>query len=185
MVKEIDYDSFGNVLADSDPSFTVPFGFACGLYDADTGLIHFGYRDYDPDTGRWTAKDPIGFAGGDVSLYGYCLADPVNGMDPDGQIIVPVLGVIAVAYLAYNAYRLFENFLEKKEQWRSAEEDYYNDPTNVEKYKARGTACYEAGKAGVQWGFSMPGQHTSLPPASAADAIGAAVTTATQNRLNR
>ena len=33
----------------------------------------YGYRDYDPDVGRWTAKDPIGFQSGVVDLYGYCL----------------------------------------------------------------------------------------------------------------
>ena len=31
VVKRVDYDSFGNILADSNPSFTVPFGFAGGL----------------------------------------------------------------------------------------------------------------------------------------------------------
>ena len=46
--------------------------------------MRFGYRDYDPDVGRWTAKDPIGFAGGDTDLYGYCLNDPVNWIDPIG-----------------------------------------------------------------------------------------------------
>ncbi|MBU1388574.1 MAG: RHS repeat-associated core domain-containing protein, partial [Proteobacteria bacterium] len=61
-------------------------GFAGGLYDADTGLVRFGYRDYDPDTGRWTAKDPIGFSGGDTDLYGYVLNDPVNFVDPEGLI---------------------------------------------------------------------------------------------------
>jgi RHS repeat-associated protein len=61
--------------------FTVPFGFAGGLHDRDTGLVHFGYRDYDPDTGRWTAKDPIGFNGGDVNLYGYVESDPINFVD--------------------------------------------------------------------------------------------------------
>jgi RHS repeat-associated protein len=86
VVKEIDYDSFGNVLADSDASFTVPFGFAGGLYDVDTGLVHFGARDYDPDTGMWTAKDPILFKGRDSNLYGYCLADPVNWADPFGLV---------------------------------------------------------------------------------------------------
>ncbi|PIV99572.1 MAG: hypothetical protein COW42_10640, partial [Deltaproteobacteria bacterium CG17_big_fil_post_rev_8_21_14_2_50_63_7] len=40
--------------------------------------------DYDGGTGRWTAKDPIGFSGGDANLYGYVLADPVNGVDPWG-----------------------------------------------------------------------------------------------------
>jgi len=56
-VKQIDYDSFGNIINDTNPTFTIPFGFAGGLHDRDTGLVRFGYRDYDPDTGRWTAKD--------------------------------------------------------------------------------------------------------------------------------
>ena len=62
----------------------MPFGFAGGLYDSDTQLTHFGYREYDSFTGKWTAKDPIGFAGGDSNLYGYVLNDPVNLVDPEG-----------------------------------------------------------------------------------------------------
>jgi RHS repeat-associated protein len=87
VVKRIDYDTFGNVVADTNPAFSVPFGFAGGLHDRDTGLARFGYRDYDPETGRWTAKDPILFAGGDLDLYGYCLNDPVNWVDPDGLFV--------------------------------------------------------------------------------------------------
>ncbi len=59
-------------------------GFAGGLHDQHTGLVRFGYRDYDPDIGRWTAKDPILFAGGDTDLYGYVLNDPVDFVDPEG-----------------------------------------------------------------------------------------------------
>jgi len=83
VVKRISYDSFGNILEDTNPSFTMPFGFAGGLHDRDTGLVRFGYRDYDPEVGRWTAKDPIGFAGGDTDLYGYVLNNPVNWVDPE------------------------------------------------------------------------------------------------------
>jgi hypothetical protein len=36
--------------------------------------------------GTQTAKDPIGFAGGDTDLYGYCLNDPVNLVDPEGLL---------------------------------------------------------------------------------------------------
>jgi RHS repeat-associated protein len=84
IVKRIDYDSFGNILSDSDSSFTIPFGFAGGLHDRDTGLVRFGYRDYLPEIGKWTAKDPIDFAGGDSNLYGYVQNDPVNWVDPWG-----------------------------------------------------------------------------------------------------
>ena len=85
VVKRIDYDSFGNIISDTDPSFEVPFGFAGGLHDRDTGLVRFGFRDFDTDIGRWTAKDPILFAGGDTDLFGYCLNDPVNQVDPSGE----------------------------------------------------------------------------------------------------
>ena len=84
VIKRVDYDSFGNIINDTDPSFTIPFGFAGGLHDPDTGLVRFGFRDYNPDVGRWTAKDPIFFAGGDTDQYGYCLNDPVNWIDPFG-----------------------------------------------------------------------------------------------------
>ena len=70
IVQRMDYDEFGNVVADTNPGFQ-PFGFAGGLYDRDTKLVRFGARDYDAETGRWSAKDPILFAGGDTNLYCY------------------------------------------------------------------------------------------------------------------
>jgi RHS repeat-associated protein len=83
IVQRIDYDEFGNVINDTNPGFQ-PFGFAGGLYDQDTKLVRFGMRDYDASTGRWTAKDPIRFGGGDTDLYGYVFADPINSIDPSG-----------------------------------------------------------------------------------------------------
>ncbi len=88
IVQRMDYDVFGNVILDTNPQFQ-PFGFAGGLYDADTGLVRFGARDYDALIGRWTAKDPIRFAGGDSNLYGYVFWDPVNFIDPLGLMKLP------------------------------------------------------------------------------------------------
>ena len=94
LIKEITYDTYGNILTDTNPSFKVPFRFAGGLYDPDTKLTHFGYREYDAYTGKWTAKDPIGFAGGDSNLYGYVLGDPVDWIDPLGlNGFDPVTGI--------------------------------------------------------------------------------------------
>lgn len=62
----------------------MPFGFAGGLHDRDTGFVRFGARDYDPSIGKWTAKDPIDFAGGDANLFNYVGNNPVNWIDPLG-----------------------------------------------------------------------------------------------------
>lgn len=85
IVQNMNHDEFGKVLADTKP-MAQPFGFAGGLYDSETKLIRFGVRDYDSVTGRWTAKDPIRFNGGDANLYGYVMSDPVNFIDPSGLI---------------------------------------------------------------------------------------------------
>jgi RHS repeat-associated protein len=78
-----------------------PFGFAGGLYDADTGLVRFGARDYDAYTGRWTSKDPILFRGGDANLYRYANGDPINYVDPAGKgwVLVAVAICTAAVYL--------------------------------------------------------------------------------------
>lgn len=86
IAQELTYGPFGEVLTDSNPGFQ-PFGFAGGVYDTDTGLVHFGAREYDAELGRWTASDPIGFGGGDSNLYGYVLGDPVNFVDPSGNYV--------------------------------------------------------------------------------------------------
>jgi RHS repeat-associated protein len=105
VAQRMDYDTWGQVLADTNPGFQ-PFGFAGGLYDRDTGLVKFGARDYDPSVGRWTNKDPLRFRGGDTNLYVYVGNDPVNFIDPKGkELILAAAGaVLGGAVNALNAY---------------------------------------------------------------------------------
>jgi RHS repeat-associated protein len=86
IAQELAYDSYGRVTKDTNPGFQ-PFGFAGGLYDRDTGLTHFGAREYDAETGRFISQDPLDFSGGDTNLYAYAAGDPVNAIDPDGLSI--------------------------------------------------------------------------------------------------
>ena len=50
---------------------------------AATGLVNFRMRWYDPVTGRWLSKDPIGLSGG-LNLYAFCEGDPINNVDRIG-----------------------------------------------------------------------------------------------------
>jgi RHS repeat-associated protein len=83
----VDYEAFGRV-ATADPGDLgfVAMGFAGGVFDADTGLVRFGARDYDPAVGGWITKDPIRFDGG-YNLYAYVGNDPVNFIDPEGTYL--------------------------------------------------------------------------------------------------
>jgi len=101
IIKRIRYDSFGNRLKENEKELSLPFGFAGGLYDSDTKLTRFGYRDYDAETGKWTAKDPIGFNGGDTNLYGYVLGDPVNFVDPTGEIPLLAIPIVLGGLTSY------------------------------------------------------------------------------------
>jgi RHS repeat-associated protein len=78
-----EYTAFGEMTVLEGDVEATPFGFAGGLFDAETGLVRFGARDYDPVVGRWTAKDPLRFFAG-TNQYSYAGADPVNNADPTG-----------------------------------------------------------------------------------------------------
>ncbi len=86
VVQRMSYDAYGRVLDDVVVSgwTALPFGYAGGIYDRDTGLVRFGARDYDAEIGRWTAKDPIGFNGGDSNIYVYVGNSPHERFDPSG-----------------------------------------------------------------------------------------------------
>jgi RHS repeat-associated protein len=85
--QSVQYDAWGNATLLSG-AFMPPFGFAGGVYDASTKLLHFGAREYDPQVGRWLSKDPIRFQGG-LNFYVYVNNDPVNLVDASGRFPTP------------------------------------------------------------------------------------------------
>jgi len=48
------------------------------------GVTYYGYRWYDPITGRWPARDPIGEQGG-LNLYCFVGNEPMKHVDPVGH----------------------------------------------------------------------------------------------------
>ncbi|MCY7378658.1 MAG: hypothetical protein LH467_04875, partial [Gemmatimonadaceae bacterium] len=82
IAQRIEYDEYGRVLLDTHSGFQ-PFGYAGGISDEATALIRFAARDYEPASGRFTTKDPIGLMG-DPNVYQYASSDPINVVDPLG-----------------------------------------------------------------------------------------------------
>ena len=91
------YDSFGNAIpkqaagsaasgaGNAAPNIATSYRYTGREYDSDTGLYYYRNRWYDPETGRFISEDPIGFAGGDINLYGYVGNNPQNFIDPSGN----------------------------------------------------------------------------------------------------
>ncbi|MEI7987315.1 MAG: RHS repeat-associated core domain-containing protein, partial [Armatimonadota bacterium] len=53
------------------------------IADAHTGAYYCTHRFYDPNSGRWLSRDPVGLEGG-TNTYSYCDGNPVMLVDPSG-----------------------------------------------------------------------------------------------------
>lgn len=62
-----------------------PWRFASKRADQETSWIYFGRRYYDPENGRWTTPDPLGFADGS-NLYTYLHHNPLTAYDAYGLV---------------------------------------------------------------------------------------------------
>ena len=107
---------FGEPLVTSGAVATlIPFQFSTKYQDAETGLLYYGYRYYDPNTGRWMSEDPTDELGNQillaaspfapvsgrsgVSRYGFADNMPTVLVDADGRVI-PILIAAGLIWLA-------------------------------------------------------------------------------------
>ena len=112
-VGEYLYDAWGNLLnADSLTEIAKqnPFRYRGYYFDSETGFYYVSSRYYDPEIGRFLNADDTEYLGADGSvlsynLFAYCMNDPVNRFDVDGNWSMPnwlkvAVGVAAIAGLA-------------------------------------------------------------------------------------
>ncbi len=103
IVNHIRYDSFGNILSESNAAVDHIFGFTGQIWDADALLWDFNRRWYDPVIGRFISEDPIGLDGGYTNFYVYVGNNPTNLTDPTG--LWPAGGSSSQGYRPPNAWR--------------------------------------------------------------------------------
>lgn len=93
LVEQYEYDPYGNVTI-LDGQFQPrassvignPYLFTGRRLEAETGLYYYRARHYDPETGRFLQRDPLGYVDGN-NLYAYAVNNPVNFFDPLGTEI--------------------------------------------------------------------------------------------------
>ncbi len=84
VVNKIDYDSFGNVVSETNAAVDHIFGFTGRERDEESDLYYYRARYYDPRLAQFISEDPIGFEAGDANTRRYVGNDPVNRVDPSG-----------------------------------------------------------------------------------------------------
>ena len=76
------FGDYGETLTEQGTVYN-PFRWNGEQQDPESGLYYLRNRYYQPSTGRFMQRDPIGYEGG-LNLYAYCNGDPIQGSDPDG-----------------------------------------------------------------------------------------------------
>ena len=108
------FDSFG--LRTATGPLLQRYGFTGREHDAESGLIYFRARAYDPAIGQFLQRDPIGFSSGDLNLYAYVENNPFNWSDPSGLSpsagnLVTTAGAIAVSGSLFGAIWRLTNLI--------------------------------------------------------------------------
>jgi len=114
------YDAYGNLLAEYPGSSAQSFGYAgqSRYYADSTGLDYLKARYYDPGTGRFISRDPIGYAGG-LNLYEYTYGNPVRLVDPSGEVAPLVwvgAGVVVAGTAVYASFDWHTGALTSREK---------------------------------------------------------------------
>ena len=86
-VATFQYGPFGKLVAQTG-TFDSRFKYSSKEYDAQAGLLYYGYRSYSPALGRWLSTDLIGEKGG-INLYGFVGNCVFNQVDFWGLEVVP------------------------------------------------------------------------------------------------
>ena len=84
MLDHVVYDSFGNILTETNASNGDRFKFAGMEYDSTTKQYFDRGRWYGAGLGRFAILDPMGFRAADTNLFRYVTNEPTNGSDRNG-----------------------------------------------------------------------------------------------------
>ena len=86
-----EYGPFGEpIRVNGDIADANPIRWSTKYTDSESSMAYYGYRYYNPSTGRWINRDPIGEPGG-LNPYGFVGNNPLNSYD--------LLGLQGLSYM--------------------------------------------------------------------------------------
>jgi len=138
LVAQYEYGPFGEVIrATGVMAKASPFRFSTKYQDDETDLLYYGYRYYNPSTGRWNNRDTIEEVGG-LNLYGFVL----NGT----QCYIDILGLSRVVGPQAGIFSWIAQFNPESLDWRpfvSAYTALTGQPVDTDEFRSRlSTALY-------------------------------------------
>ena len=90
VVATYDYDPFGKaVQVVGSYATTNPLTFGSAYKDKETQLLYYGYRYYEPGSGRWLSKDPLA-ENGSLNMYSFLANNGINAIERlglDGLVV--------------------------------------------------------------------------------------------------
>nr|WP_241681876.1 RHS repeat-associated core domain-containing protein [Cyanobacterium aponinum] len=100
VVNHLTYDSYGNVVSETNSTVDSRYSFTGREWDEEIELYYYRARYYSGETGRFISVDPISFDSDTYNLYGYVDNNPVSNVDPSGLILqklIPLASTFAIA----------------------------------------------------------------------------------------
>ncbi|WP_324282075.1 RHS repeat-associated core domain-containing protein [Cyanobacterium aponinum UTEX 3222] len=84
VVNHLTYDSYGNVVSETNSAVDSRYRFTGREWDEEIELYYYRARYYSGQTGRFISVDPISFESDTYNLYGYVDNNPISNVDPSG-----------------------------------------------------------------------------------------------------
>ncbi len=104
------YDAWGKLISITGEKASTlgvinPLRYRGYYYDSETGLYYVSSRYYDPEVGRFINADDVDYLGADGSqlsynLFAYCMNNPVNRFEIDGNWSLPNWAKVAIGAVA-------------------------------------------------------------------------------------
>jgi RHS repeat-associated protein len=145
VINHLVYDSFGQVITESDPNIDTRYLFTGREWDEEIGLYYYRARYYDAEIGRFISEDPIGFAElartspGNINTYSYVLNQPLVFKDPlglypwDGTALEDPIEFFRDAFGADKDF--YDNYMDMREANTIGADKYFHCKANCEAAK--------------------------------------------------